>query len=201
MQATDRLRLKARQGVGTNGLTQLDVVDPKSGVSVKRDGLACGELVLGGGSVTLGYLKDPKATSKCLKDSGWFHTGDMAVMHPDGHVEIKDRSKDVIVSGGENISSAQIESVLYSHPMINEAAVVARPDPFWQETPCAFVCLKSELIEKPTEKEIREFCRERLPHYMVPKTVVFKSELAKTATGKIKKFVLREIKKLVHLIV
>ncbi|KAJ0025982.1 hypothetical protein Pint_08076 [Pistacia integerrima] len=104
------------------------------------------------------YLKDPKTTSKCMKDNGWFYTGDVAVMHPDGYVEIKDRSKDVIISGGENISSAQVESVLYSHPMINEAAVVARPDPFWQETPCAFVCLKNDfLASELTEKEIIDF--------------------------------------------
>ncbi|KAJ0086518.1 hypothetical protein Patl1_08250 [Pistacia atlantica] len=115
LHATERSRLMARQGVGTIGLTQLDVVDPKSGVSVQRDGLACGELVLRGGSLMLGYLKDPKTTSKCMKDNGWFYTGDVAVMHPDGYVEIKDRSKDVIISGGENISSAQVESVLYSH--------------------------------------------------------------------------------------
>lgn len=130
-----------------------------------------------------------------MKIDGWFYTGDVGVMHPDGYIEIKDRSKDVIISGGENISSAEVESILYSHPMINEAAVVAQPDPFWQEMPCAFVCLKSDLSRKPTEKEIIEFCRARLPHYMVPKTVIFKDELPKTSTGKIQKFVLREIAK------
>ncbi|KAJ0025980.1 hypothetical protein Pint_08075 [Pistacia integerrima] len=191
----ERSKLKARQGVGTIGLSQLDVVDLNSGESVKRDGLTRGEIVLRGGSIMLGYLKDTKSTSKCLKDDGWFYSGDVAVMHPDGYVEIKDRSKDVIISGGEKISSTEVESTLYSHPMINEAAVVAQPHPLWQETPCAFVCLKSELTQKPTEKEIIEFCRARLPHYSVPKTVIFKDELPKTATGKIQKFVLREIAK------
>ncbi|XP_031281595.1 probable acyl-activating enzyme 5, peroxisomal [Pistacia vera] len=193
--SSERSRIKARQGVGTIGLTEMDVVDPKSRQSVQRDGVTRGEIVFRGGTIMLGYLKDPESSSKCMKDDGWFYTGDVGVMHPDGYVEIKDRSKDVIISGGENISSAEVESVLYSHPMINEAAVVAQPDPFWQETPCAFVCLKSEFNQKPTEKEIIEFCRARLPHYMVPKTVIFKDELPKTSTGKIQKFVLREIAK------
>ncbi|KAJ4700793.1 CoA ligase [Melia azedarach] len=190
--ATERARLKARQGIRTIGLTEVDVVDPKTGLSVKRDGLTRGEIVMRGGSLMLGYLKDKESTSKCMKD-GWFFSGDVAVRHPDGYIEIKDRSKDVIKSGGENISSAEVESILYSHPLINEAAVVARPDPFWQETPCPFVVLKKKLTEKPTEKEIIEFCRYRLAHYMVPKTVVFMDELPKTSTGKIQKFLLKDI--------
>ncbi|KAK9266621.1 hypothetical protein L1049_003573 [Liquidambar formosana] len=195
--ATERARLKARQGVRTIGMTAVDVVDPDTGLSVKRDGLSLGEIVLRGGCLMLGYLRDPVGTSKCMRDDGWFYTGDVGVMHPDGYLEIKDRSKDVIISGGENLSSVEVESVLYMNPSVNEAAVVARPDEFWGETPCAFVSLKTtESTQKsPTEKDIIEFCRARLPHYMVPKTVVFKDELPKTSTGKIQKFVLREIAK------
>ncbi|GAV69581.1 AMP-binding domain-containing protein/DUF4009 domain-containing protein [Cephalotus follicularis] len=197
--ATERARMKARQGVRTIGMTEIDVVDPDSGLSVKRDGSSLGEIVMRGGSVMLGYLKDPVATSKSIKDNGWFYTGDVGVMHPDGYLEIKDRSKDIIISGGENLSSVEIESVLYTNPAINEAAVVARPDEFWGETPCAFVALKksndNHHHQNPTEKDIIEYCRARLPHYMVPKTVVFKDELPKTSTGKIQKFALREIAK------
>ncbi|KAF3435074.1 hypothetical protein FNV43_RR22161 [Rhamnella rubrinervis] len=193
--ASERARLKSRQGVRTVGMTRVDVVDPDSGHSVKRDGSTLGEVVLRGGCVMLGYLKDPAGTAKCMKDDGWFYTGDVAVMHPDGYLEIKDRSKDVIISGGENLSSVEVESVLYTHPDINEAAVVARPDEYWGETPCAFVSLKEGIERKPSEKEIMEYCRARLSHYMVPKTVVFKDELPKTSTGKIQKFILREIAK------
>lgn len=192
--ASERARLKSRQGVKIVGFTGIDVVDPKSGKSVKRDGVALGEVVLSGGCIMLGYLKDPVGTSKCMKD-GWFYTGDVGVMHTDGYLEIKDRSKDVIISGGENISSVEIESVLYTHPAVNEAAVVARPDEYWGETPCAFVGFKDGLTQKPREKDIIDFCREKMPHYMVPRTVVFKDELPKTSTGKIQKFVLREIAK------
>ena len=189
--AMQRMSLKSRQGVRTLGMTEVEVVDPMSGHCVKRDGLSCGEVVVRGGCVMLGYLKDPKATSKCMKD-GWFYTGDVAVMHADGYLEIKDRSKDVIISGGENLSSVEVESVLYTHPAVHEAAVVARPDEFWGETPCAFVKLKLGLDWKPTEKEIIEYCRNKLPHYMVPKTVVFKEKLPRTSTGKIQKYVLRK---------
>lgn len=192
--ATEKARLKARQGVRTIGMTKVDVVNKETGVSVKRDGLSIGEIVLRGPCLMLGYLKDPVGTSKCLTKNGWFFTGDMGVMHPDGYMEIKDRSKDVIISGGENLSSVEVESVLYTHPAVNEAAVVARPDEYWGETPCAFLSLK-ELTHKPSEKEIIEFCRAKLPHYMVPKTVVFKDELPKTSTGKIQKFELRQIAK------
>lgn len=195
--ATEKARLKARQGVRTIGMTEVDMVDPESGVSVKRDGSSQGEILLRGGCLMLGYLKDPDGTSKCLTENGWFYTGDMGVMHTDGYLEIKDRSKDVIISGGENLSSVEVETVLYTNPMINEAAVVARPDEFWGETACAFVSLKNgDNNEKAaTEKEIIAYCRARLPHYMVPKTVVVKEELPKTSTGKIKKYVLREMAK------
>ncbi|KAL6959738.1 2-methylpropanoate--CoA ligase ccl4 [Sarracenia purpurea var. burkii] len=203
--ATERAMLKARQGVRTVGLTAVDVVDPVSGISVKPDGLTIGEIVLKGGSLMLGYLKDPEATSKCMRENGWLYTGDAAVMHPDGYLEIKDRTKDIIITGGENVSSVEVEAVLYSHPAVNEAAVVARPDEFWGETPCCFVSLKAAELKgdgeeekkkkkkkKPTEKEVIEFCRARLPHYMVPRTVVFREELPKTSTGKIKKTLLRD---------
>ncbi|KAG8373558.1 hypothetical protein BUALT_Bualt11G0037000 [Buddleja alternifolia] len=193
--APERAKLKARQGVGAIGLSEVDVVDPDSGESVNRDGLTIGEIVLRGGSVMLGYLKDREGTSKCMRENGWFYTGDVGVMHPDGYLEVKDRSKDVIICGGENLSSVEVEAVLYSHPAVNEAAVVARPDKFWGETPCAFVSLKEEVSEKPTEKEIREFCKARLPLYMVPRLVVFKEELPKTSTGKLQKFLLRDLAK------
>ncbi|KAJ4705685.1 AMP-dependent synthetase/ligase [Melia azedarach] len=193
--ATERARMKSRQGVRTIGFTEVDVLDPESRLSVTHDGESLGEIVFRGGSLMLGYLNDPDGTRKCMTDDGWFYTGDVGVIHPDGYLEIKDRSKDIIISGGENISSVEVESVLYTHPAVNEAAVVARPDEFWGETPCAFVSLKAELTRKPTEKEIIEYCRAKLPHYMVPKTVVFKEELPKTSTGKIKKFELREIAK------
>ncbi|KAL8246759.1 hypothetical protein R6Q59_007975 [Mikania micrantha] len=193
--ATERARLKARQGVRTVGFTEMDVVDPESGVSVTRDGSTLGEVVLRGGCLMLGYFKDPVGTAKCMKDNGWFYTGDVAVMHTDEYLEIKDRSKDVIISGGENLSSVEVESVLYTHAAVNEAAVVARADDFWGETPCAFVSLKAGMVGKVAEKELVEFCRGKLPGYMVPKTVVFKEELPKTSTGKIQKFVLREMAK------
>ena len=192
--ATERARLKARQGVRTIGMAEMDVVDQESGEGVKRDGTTLGEVVLRGGCVMLGYYKDPEGTSKCFKN-GWFYTGDVGVMHPDGYLEIKDRSKDVIISGGENLSSVEVESILYTHPAIDEAAVVARPDEFWGETPCAFVSLKSGLEKKPTEEELIQYCRANMPHYMVPKTVVFKEELPKTSTGKIQKFTLRNVAK------
>ena len=190
--ATERARLKSRQGVRTVATAEVAVLDPKSGNRVKHDGKTRGEVVLRGGCMMLGYLKDSQATSRCIRENGWLYTGDIGVIHPDGYLEIKDRSKDVIISGGENLSSVELEAVLYDHPAVSEASVVARPDEFWGETPCAFVSLKVGLERKPTEKEIMEYCREKLPHYMVPKTVVFKEELPRTSTGKIQKFILRE---------
>lgn len=193
----ERAKLKSRQGVRTLAMDSFDIVDSNTGKKVKNDGVELGEVVLRGGCVMLGYLKDKAATEKCIKN-GWFYTGDVGVMHPDGYIEIKDRSKDVIISGGENMSSIEVESVLYMHPGVNEAAVVARPDVFWGESPCAFVSLKEggeATGQKMKAEEIVAFCRERLPHFMVPKTVVFKKELPKTSTGKIQKFALREIAK------
>ncbi|GMI95799.1 hypothetical protein like AT1G21540 [Hibiscus trionum] len=190
---TERARLKSRQGVKSVALTEVDVLDPETGESVKRDGKTIGEVVLRGGCLMLGYLKDTEATSKSMRENGWFYTGDLGVIHEDGYLEIKDRSKDIIISGGENISSPEVESVLYSHPAVNEAAVVAKPDTFWGETPCAFVSLKKN--HELSEREIIEYCRDKLPHYMVPKTVVFQNELPKTSTGKVQKFILRGIAK------
>ncbi|XP_021896454.1 probable acyl-activating enzyme 9 [Carica papaya] len=192
---SERARLKARQGVRKLGFGEVDVIDPKSGESVKRDGLMMGEVVLRGAYVMLGYLKNPEGSAACMREDGWLYTGDAAVVHPDGYLEVRDRFKDVIISGGENISSTEVESVLYSNPVVKEVAVVAQPNKFWGEIPCAFVSLKSGLARNPTEKEIREFCKGRLPRYMVPRRVVFQEELPKTSTGKIQKFVLREIAK------
>ncbi|KAG6601998.1 putative acyl-activating enzyme 5, peroxisomal, partial [Cucurbita argyrosperma subsp. sororia] len=191
--ATEQARLKARQGVRTAAVAAVDVVDLETGKSVKQDGVSIGEIVVRGGSIMVGYWKDREATAKSMTDKGWFLTGDVGVMHPDGYLEIKDRSKDVIISGGENLSSVEVESVLYTNPSVNEAAVVARADEFWGETPCAFVSLREGLTRKPTEEEIIKYCRGKLPRFMVPKTVVFMAELPKTSTGKIKKYVLKEI--------
>ncbi|CAA0813426.1 Probable acyl-activating enzyme 5- peroxisomal [Striga hermonthica] len=189
----ERARMKSRQGVPLAAFSGYDVVDPETGRSMPRDGSTVGEIVLKGGSVMLGYLKDPKGTSGCMK-GGWLYTGDVGVVHEDGYLEVKDRSKDVIICGGENMSSVEVEAVLYGHPAVNEAAVVARPSAYWGETPCAFVSLKGE-EERPTEKDIRDYCKERLPLYMVPRKVVFKDELPKTSTGKLQKFLLREMAK------
>ncbi|XP_074590200.1 2-methylpropanoate--CoA ligase CCL4-like [Curcuma longa] len=196
--ASERARLKARQGVRTLPMAAADVIDAATGQSVNRDGETMGEIVLRGGCLMLGYLKDPDATAKAMRADGWFYTGDVGVMHADGYLEIKDRSKDVIISGGENLSSVEVESILYGHPAVNEAAVVARPDDFWGETPCAFVSLKegsAAASPPPTEAELIAWCRERMPRYMVPKTVVFAADLPKTSTGKIQKYVLREMAK------
>ncbi|GJN26049.1 hypothetical protein PR202_gb13947 [Eleusine coracana subsp. coracana] len=193
--ATDRARLKARQGVRTAGMAAIDVVDGETGRSVPRDGSTMGEIVLRGGCVMLGYLNDDEATRAAVRDNGWFYTGDVGVMHPDGYIEIRDRSKDVIISGGENISSVEVESVLYGHPAVNEAAVVARPDEFWGETPCAFVSLKQDAAGTVTPADVIAWSRDRMPRYMVPKTVVFRAELPKTSTGKIQKYVLRNLAK------
>jgi fatty-acyl-CoA synthase len=135
-----------------------------------------------------GYLKNPRATEECFA-GGWYHTGDLGVIHPDGYIQIKDRSKDIIISGGENISSIELEDTLYQHPAVLEAAVVARPDEHWGETPCAFIALKSGA--SVTQADIIAFCRSRLAGFKVPKTVVF-GPLPKTATGKVQKYVLRE---------
>jgi fatty-acyl-CoA synthase len=164
------------------------VADPETLAPVPPDGATMGEIFMRGNIVMKGYLKNPAATEEAFA-GGWFHTGDLAVAHPDGYVEIKDRSKDIIISGGENISTIEVEDVLYRHPAVLEAAVVGRPDPMWGETPCAFVDLKPEAAA-PAE-DIIAFCREHLARFKVPKTVIF-GPLPKTSTGKIQKFVLRE---------
>jgi fatty-acyl-CoA synthase len=166
----------------------LRVVDDK-GVEVPADGTTLGEIVVRGNVVMSGYYHDPEATQKAMGD-GWFHTGDAAVVHPDGYVEIRDRIKDVIISGGENISSVEVEGTLLRHPAIQEAAIVGLPHEKWGETPQAFVVLKDG--RSATEEEIIEFTRQRLAHFKAPRGVTFVTELPKTATGKIQKFVLRE---------
>lgn len=183
--------LKARQGISVLTLAEVDVKDAVTMASVSRDGKSQGEIVLRGSSIMKGYLKNEVETSKAFRE-GWFFTGDVGVMHPDGYVEVKDRSKDVIISGGENISSVEVESVLYRHPAVLEAAVVAMPHPKWGETPCAFVTLKKGADKESVgEKAIISYCRENLPHFMVPKKVLFEEELPKT-NGKIQKFLLRD---------
>jgi acyl-CoA synthetase (AMP-forming)/AMP-acid ligase II len=191
--ASERARLKARQGVRTPATGKVDIMDSETGCSVPRDGSTMGEIVLRGGCVMLGYLDDNAATKAAIREDGWFYTGDVGVMHPDGYLEIRDRSKDVIINAGENISSVEVESVLYSHPAVNEAAVVARPDELRGETPCAFVSVKDYAAGTVTAADITAWCRERMPQYMVPRTVVFHTELPKTSTGKIQKYVLRNL--------
>ncbi|MGH7061749.1 MAG: AMP-binding enzyme, partial [Stellaceae bacterium] len=186
--AQERARLKARQGVNYPVLDGLMVAEPETLQPVPADGATIGEIFMRGHIVMKGYLKNPAATEEAFA-GGWFHTGDLAVTHPDGYVEIKDRSKDIIISGGENISTIEVEDALYRHPAVLEAAVVARPDPVWGETPCAFVTLKPD--HTATADDIIAFCREHLARYKVPRTVVF-APLPKTSTGKIQKFVLRE---------
>lgn len=185
----DRAAIKARQGVRYHTLAGVMVGDSQTMEAVPKDGETIGEIFLRGNTVMKGYLKNPKATAEAFR-GGWFHTGDLAVWHPDGYVEIKDRLKDIIISGGENISTIEVEGVLYRHPAVLEAAVVARPDEKWGETPCAFVTLKPE-APTVTEEDIIAFCREKLAHFKVPKTVVF-TNLPKTSTGKVQKFVLRD---------
>ena len=185
----ERAARMARQGVRYATLEDCTVADPATLEPVPSDGRTLGEIVLRGNTVMKGYLKNPKATRAALR-GGWFHTGDLAVRHPDGYIEVKDRSKDIIISGGENISSLEVEEALYKHPLVMEAAVVARPDEKWGETPCAFVTLKPDAAAI-TGDAIIAWCRENLARYKVPRTVVF-GPLPKTSTGKIQKFVLRE---------
>ncbi|HSH74485.1 MAG TPA: acyl-CoA synthetase, partial [Longimicrobiales bacterium] len=185
--ASEQAALKARQGVAYAVQEELSVRDPETLEPVPADGETIGELMMRGNIVMKGYLKNPSATEAAFA-GGLFHTGDLGVMHPDGYVEIRDRSKDIIISGGENISSIEVEGVLYSHPAVAAAAVVARPDETWGETPCAFVELRDG--SDVSEDELIDFCRSNLAHFKAPKTVVF-CELPKTSTGTIQKFVLR----------
>ncbi|MEZ5614463.1 MAG: acyl-CoA synthetase [Rhodocyclaceae bacterium] len=184
----EQVRLNGRQGVRYHLQEGLTVLDPETMQAVPRDGETMGEIMFRGNITMKGYLKNPQASAEAFR-GGWYHSGDLAVMHPDGYVKIKDRSKDVIISGGENISSVEVEDVLYRHAAVLAAAVVASPDPKWGEVPCAFVELKEGA--QATEAEFIAFCRERMARFKVPKKVVF-GPLPKTSTGKIQKFVLRE---------
>jgi fatty-acyl-CoA synthase len=167
---------------------ELSVFD-EDGHEVPWDGQTMGEIVVRGNVVMQGYYNDPEATAKAF-EGGWFHTGDGAVIHPDGYAEVRDRIKDVIISGGENISSVEVEGVLLRHPAVQEAAVVGMADERWGESPHAFVILKPDAAP-PSEDDLRQFLRDRLAHFKVPQSVTFVTELPKTATGKIQKYVLR----------
>ena len=182
---------KARQGVRYLALEALDVMDPETMQPVARDGETMGEVMFRGNVVMKGYLKNKAASEKAFA-GGWFHSGDLGVIHPDGYVQLKDRSKDIIISGGENISSIEVEDALYKHPAVQAAAVVAKPDEKWGETPCAFIELKPG--HKATADEIIAWCRKNLAAYKCPRYVVF-AEIPKTSTGKIQKFKLREMAK------
>jgi fatty-acyl-CoA synthase len=186
--------LKARQGVRYVPLEALDVLDPDTMQPVPRDGRTMGEVMFRGNVVMKGYLRNPAASAAAFA-GGWFHSGDLAVRHPDGYIQLKDRSKDIIISGGENISSIEVEDALYKHPAVQAAAVVARPDAKWGETPCAFLELKPG--HAATEVEIIAWCRSHLASFKCPRHVVF-AELPKTSTGKIQKFRLREMARLVQ---
>ncbi|MDF2373498.1 MAG: acyl-CoA synthetase [Rhizobiaceae bacterium] len=184
----NRIALKARQGVRYNALEGLSIRDPETMEPVPDDGETIGEVMFRGNIVMKGYLKNLEASSEAFA-GGWFHSGDLGVMHPDGYIQLKDRSKDIIISGGENISSIEVEDALYRHPGVQTAAVVARPDDKWGETPCAFIELKPG--HTATHEEIIDHCRALLAHFKCPRHVVFQ-EVPKTSTGKIQKFVLRE---------
>ncbi|MGC2524892.1 MAG: AMP-binding protein [Stellaceae bacterium] len=187
--AAERAGHMARQGVASLTLGGQRVVDPQTMADAPANGVTVGELVLRSNTLMKGYLKNPAATAEAF-DRGWFHTGDLAVMHPDGYAEIKDRAKDIIISGGENISSLEVEEALYRHPHIMEAAVVARPDSQWGESPCAFVTPTPEAPPLAAE-DVIAWCREHLAHYKAPRMVVF-GPLPKTSTGKVRKYELRE---------
>ena len=193
LSGAEQARLKARQGVRYVPLEDLAVLDPATMRPVPADGQTMGEVMFRGNVVMKGYLKNKAATEEALA-GGWFHSGDLGVMHPDGYIQLKDRSKDIIISGGENISSIELEDLLYKHPAVQAASVVAKPDEKWGETPCAFIELKPG--HSATAEEIIAYCRERVAHYKTPRFVVF-TELPRTSTGKIQKFMLREMAKAV----
>ena len=193
LSTSEQAAKKARQGVRYGALEALDVLDPTTLNPVKRDGETLGEVMMRGNVVMKGYLKNPKSTQAAF-EGGWFHTGDIGVIHPDGYIQLKDRSKDIIISGGENISSIEVEDALYKHPAIAAAAVVAKPDEKWGETPCAFVELKPGA--QASADELLQWCKKHLAGYKCPRYVVF-AEIPKTSTGKIQKFKLREMAKAV----
>ncbi|MGI9463803.1 MAG: acyl-CoA synthetase, partial [Aestuariivirgaceae bacterium] len=186
---SERASKKARQGVRYAALEALDVIDPETMQPVPRDGESMGEVMFRGNIVMKGYLKNPPATGEAFA-GGWFHSGDLGVMHSDGYIQLKDRSKDIIISGGENISSIEVEDALYKHPAVQAAAVVAKPDDKWGETPCAFIGLKPDTTL--SADEVISFCRDNLARFKCPRHVVF-TDLPKTSTGKIQKFKLREM--------
>jgi fatty-acyl-CoA synthase len=191
--AAEQAQKKARQGVRYPVLEGLDVRDPDTMVPVPRDGETLGEVMMRGNVVMKGYLKNKASTLKAFA-GGWFHTGDLGVMYPDGYVQLKDRSKDIIISGGENISSIEVEDALYKHPAVAAAAVVAKPDDKWGETPCAFIELKPGM--QASADDLTQWCKQNLASYKVPRYIVF-AEIPKTSTGKIQKFKLREMAKVV----
>jgi fatty-acyl-CoA synthase len=193
LDAGHRAQLKSRQGVAYTALDGLSVMNPATMTPVPRDGETMGEVMMRGNIVMKGYLKNKAATDDAFA-GGWFHTGDLGVMHPDGYIQLKDRSKDIIISGGENISSIEVEDVLYKHPAVAHCAVVAKPDEKWGETPCAFIELKPGASS--TADELIAWCREHLARFKCPRHVVF-AEIPKTSTGKIQKFQLREMAKAV----
>jgi fatty-acyl-CoA synthase len=184
----EQAALKARQGVHYLVQEDLMVADPQTMAPVPSDGATMGEVLMRGNIVMKGYLKDAGATGEAFA-GGWFHTGDLGVMHPNGYLELKDRSKDIIISGGENISTIEVEGTIFHHPAVEDVAVVARPDEKWGETPCAFVKLAPG--ESATEAEIITHCRRHLAGFKCPKTVIF-GDLPKTSTGKTQKFLLRD---------
>jgi fatty-acyl-CoA synthase len=186
---TTRARAMARQGVPMPTLEAVRIGDVDSGAALPDDGASMGEVLLRGNTIMKGYLKNETATAAAFRE-GWYHSGDLGVRHADGYIEVKDRAKDIIISGGENVSSLEVEECLYRHPAVVEAAVVARPDPRWGETPCAFVTLKPAATDVDAAAIIA-WCRDNLAHFKAPKTVVF-GPLPKTSTGKIQKFLLRE---------
>ncbi|HET7849775.1 MAG TPA: acyl-CoA synthetase [Pseudolabrys sp.] len=191
LSGSEQAAKKARQGVRYGALEALDVLDPETMQPVARDGAALGEVMMRGNVVMKGYLKNTSATQKAFA-GGWFHTGDIGVIHPDGYIQLKDRSKDIIISGGENISSIEVEDALYKHPAVATVAVVAKPDEKWGETPCAFVELKPGT--QASADELMQWCRKHLASYKCPRHFVF-ADVPKTSTGKIQKFKLREMAK------
>ena len=184
----EQAALKSRQGVRYLPLERLEVMDPETMVPVPRDGQTMGEVMFRGNVVMKGYFRNPQATGKAFA-GGWFHSGDLGVVHPDGYIQLKDRSKDIIISGGENISSIEVEEALYRHPAVEVAAVVAMPDEKWGETPCAFVELAPG--QQADADTLRAWCRDLLASYKVPGRFIF-MPIPRTSTGKIQKFVLRE---------
>jgi fatty-acyl-CoA synthase len=191
LSASEQATKKARQGVAYPVLDALDVIDPRTMQPAPRDGETLGEVMFRGNVVMKGYLKNKPATQAAFA-GGWFHSGDLGVIHPDGYIQLKDRSKDIIISGGENISSIEVEDALYKHPAVEVVAVVAKPDEKWGETPCAFVELKPGA--KATADELVAWCRKNLAAYKCPRHIVF-AEIPKTSTGKLQKFKLREMVK------